>query len=244
MNYLQKIWIKIALVYHTLTTKYKNLTIIVLVAIILGILFFGRKNPDPVSVLGQTEPILQKAKILKDINDKNSAVITQLVVSDKRDRARIADSVAKVYELKIKQIQGIDKYVYVKDTVFITKSTPIFRGSILDSNRNIIGYKVETHDPWIDIVAVAGKDTASIAFSSRDTLLRTEVVKNPLFGAPKRTVIIRNTNPYNSLQSGYSWTTKDKKTFIAIGPAFVWNPITNKFSVGVGISLPLIQIKR
>jgi hypothetical protein len=241
MNWLKNLWIKIRYFY----SNHKNIIVIALVVIIIAMLRGSCRNPEPVPIT-DINPILNQIKYLEDRNGQLVATVQQ-ANDDLYNGKRINDSLAKALGVKPKQIKGVDQLVYKTDTVYLPDTTtPVYvkTEDTVNKEDGIVGYKVQKHDSYVDIVAVAGKDTGYISLVSRDTLTRTTVRKNPLFGASTTTVYIRNSNPYNKIQSGYSWVQKEKKTYISIGPSVSWNPVTNKVNVGIGISFPLIQLKR
>lgn len=222
----------------TLWTKYKNWVLFILFCLLIGIIVFRKPHPTPIIPVDTTN-ITQQAEILKDKNDKLSAVITQYVV-DQATQKKFSDSLAKALRLKPKQIVGVGQSYYKHDTIFTDTGRTKF--VILNGDTSFV---IEHHDNWIDLVANARKNGGgTISLSSRDTLTRTEVVKNPLFGKTIREIIIRNSSPYNKLNSGYDWTVKEKRAWLTVGPYIGIDVITLKPSFGVSAQLPLIQLKK
>lgn len=171
-----------------------------------------------------------------DINGKeHSAIPTQVLDLSDTQHKRIIDSLAKIIKVKDSQIKGLEQYVSRIDTTFVTKSTPVYIGK--DT-----AYKVSKVDAWVNIEAIAGKDTGSIHFSAIDTLTRTEVHKTPLIGKSKTYVDLTNASPYVHVVEGYSFHTVDRQATITIGPYVGYDPIAKKPSVGISIQYPIIKL--
>lgn len=239
---IQKVKSK-ALVLWPKVKQFWNRYKVVILCILCLILFFfliRKRDPEIRVITKDNLDLLKKVEYLEDKNKNLWAEVKQIVVSKEEADIR-NDSLAKALKIKPKFIKGQDIYVFKHDTTFITTSTTVIRGK--DT-----AYKVEKHDPYVDIVAVAGRDSGSINYSSRDTLTAIHVVKNPLIGRTTRTTYINNKSPYNRIVEGASFTTKEKKVWLSIGPSahLNYNPFTQRVSGGIGISIqkPIIQFKR
>lgn len=205
--------------------KYKDHILIGTVGVLFLFILF---TPRHRSIEPPTK-VLKEVEHIKDVNEKLYAKLEQQV----SERDKTIDSLAKALKLKPKHIKGETKVVVRTDTAFIDRVTPIYTGS--DT-----AYMVEKHDPWIDVVAVAGKDTGYISLSHRDTLTRVEVVKTYLLRPTERFILLRNSSPYNKVQSGYSWTTKEKSPFITIGFGFSVVPVKPYVLPSINVSKPIV----
>lgn len=219
--------------------KTKANRFIIMVLGVICLLFLGYI----IYLLNRTEPsddlavatAIKEAKYYKDANGRLVAKIQQQQLSE-NNMKKAVDSLAKALKVKPKYIQGQHTITTEIDTQFVEKTIPVPYGK--DT-----AYKVIKKDDWVDIEAVAGKDTGSIKLSIRDTISVTEVVKNPLIGRTTREILIRNANPYNITKSGYSYRIREKKTVISIGP-YLGIDFRGKPSVGIAAQFPIINIKR
>lgn len=229
MNSDKRIW------NQTAFNKYKNWAIIILVITIV-LLTCLRKRPVEPAIPDNT-PILQRVDQIKDENDKLYAQVQQKVLENAIAR-KFADSLAKALRVKPKFVRGVDQYVYSVDTVFTV--TPVVTYQNKDT-----AFTVRKKDLWVDIEAnVRTRGQSTLRFSSKDTLTRTEIVKTPLFGATTRYITIRNANPYNVVEKGYSWTVKEKRAWLTVGPYIGYDVLNMRPSIGVSVQLPLIQLKK
>lgn len=210
---------------------------VILVMPVLWMKFSGRTEKDIIKV---DNPLLtEQVKTLRDENGKLYAQLEQKVYTQAQV-THLLDSVAKTLKIKVKQIKGMDKIVFKTDTIYKNlPSRPIF---IVHSGDT--AYQVERHDGWNDIVATAGPDSGSIVFRSRDTLVRIEIAKTPIIGPTKRYIYLTNTNPSVQIKEGAAFTIKEKQPWLVIGPYAGYDPFTQKASVGVGITVPIITLKR
>lgn len=182
---------------------------------------------------------LHKVDTFRDKNDKLFAQVEQQVYTQAQV-SHLLDSVAKALGVKVKYIQGADKYTVQVDTVY--RDLPVKRIYVLSANDT--AYRVEKHDGWNDIIAVAGPDSGSIVYRSRDTITRYEMVKTPIIGATKRYIYLNNANPYNKIESGASFTIKEKQTWLSVGPYIGYDPFLNKASIGIGVMFPIFNLKK
>jgi hypothetical protein len=204
-----------------------------------AVLILWRK-PDKVTYITKDNlDLLRKSDSLRDLAGHRWAVISAITVEKLEAQAR-ADSMAKLLRIKPKYIKGQDIYISKTDTIW-TKlpSTIMYSTEYKDTV-----YKVEKNDPYISVVAIAGKLGGTISVKSTDTLTRVEVIRNPLIGRTTRKVYLRNSSPYNKITEGMSYTVKEKTAFLTIGPAIGYDFIGKRPSVGVSIQYPLIKFKR
>jgi|SRR6478609_935948 len=213
----------------TLTTKVLIGVAIILAAFTVYLLLKKPKEP-----LVDNKAV-QEAQYYKDANGMLVARLKQNAVNEKQMKANI-DSLAKALKVKPKFIKGVDTYHSTVEIEYKDTSSSVIIGK--DT-----AYKIEKHDPYVDIVAIAGKDSGSISLQMRDTLTRVEVVKTSLFKATTREVLIRNASPYTKVVSGYAYTIKEKRAILTVGP-YLGIDIKGKPSFGLSVQYPLIQIKR
>lgn len=210
----------------------KTKVFIVVGLILIGIIIYLLRR-EPVHTIDKVA--IEEARYYKDINGKLVAMIKQKDISESNMK-QLADSLAKALKVKPKYIKGIDTYNSTIEIEYRDTSSTVLIGK--DT-----AYKIEKHDPYVDIIAIAGKDSGSISLKMRDTLTRVEKVKNPLIGRTTREVLLRNASPYTTIQSGYSYTIKEKKVILGVGP-YVGIDFRGQPSFGISIQFPIIQIKR
>lgn len=197
-------------------------------------------EPDIKVVQKDNSDLIAEVKRYKDKEGDYVAKIKQHELS-KEETEKRADSLARLLKIKPKTVQGVDQYFYKTDTVFKNVSTTVYVDKDGDT-----AYKVEKHDPWIDITAIAYRDStkSTIDYKSRDTLTRVETKTNPLFGKSKTDVVIKNSNPYNVLQSGYSFSLKHNDPWLVIGPSIGYSIINKGVSVGVTATVPILKLRK
>lgn len=218
-----------------------KLLIILLTIILIGIeLLRGCKYVSPVETKQvDTALSLHKVDTLRDKNDKLYATLEQKVYTQAQVN-HLLDSLAKALGVKVKYIQGAERITVEVDTVYRNiPSHPI----IIVHNKDT-AFRVERHDGWNDIIATAGPDSGSIVFRSRDTITRVEMVKTPIIGATKRYVYINHANPYVKVDEGASFVIKEKQPWLSIGPYVGYDPFSNRASLGLGVTFPIITLKR
>lgn len=234
MNWFQKLKKWIVTFYRKHQTVLLYIAVLVLIFIVVV-----RRPKEIIPPVDNTEPLLEKVKILEDKNNKQSAVITQYIV-DLAQGKIYSDSLAKALKIKPKFIKGVDKLVYKTDTVIKNKNVyiPIGDTSCL----------VEQHDNYLDLVAVQTPSGQSIHLSLRDTVTHTTVTKRKGFlslGRKETTVIVRNANPYVGIpQEAYSWKIKEKTPWFVAGPSIGYDPINRRLIYGISGTLPLIKLNR
>lgn len=216
-------------------SKY-SVALLIMVVLVLIYLLINKKGVS--SIVQVADPVLlHTLDTTRDSNGRLLSTINQ-VIYDKLQVQAYADSLAKILKVKPKYIQGEDKVV-IKDSIVYRNvpSEPVYVGK--DT-----AYKVEVHDPWLDVVAVAGKDTGSILLKERDTLTRIEVVETPFIGKTKTTIFMGNSNPHDEILQGASFSVKQKEVFLTVGPDFQYNPFTQKVSLGISVQLPILKFKK
>lgn len=212
----------------------------ILIMIIAILVYFLIQKPKVIVAAPVSLDSLQVVKQLRDQNNRLYNQISQTVI-ERAQIKKLADSLANALKIKSSDIITIDRFISKTDTVFKTGFISVYR----DSSDKCPEYYITEHkDAWITLRAVGGKDTSSIAMTSVDTLTRIETVHNPIIGATKRSIIIGNANPYNTISEGNSFTIREKRAFLSIGPSVGYNPFTRKIDVGISIQLPILQLKR
>lgn len=207
-----------------------------------GLLYWKgcKKTPKGGEIQEVQNPLLLKqVDSLRDANGKLYVQLEQRVYTQAQV-THLLDSVAKALGIRVKTIQGVEKVVIKLDTVYrkLPVDTVYMNGGVE------VGYKIEKHDGWNDIVATILRDSSSISYKARDTLTRIEVVKNPLFGPTKRYIYQTNSNPAMRINQGASFIVKEKQPYLSIGPYLGYNPFTNKVDAGIGVMIPLINLKK
>lgn len=230
--------LKTVIYIENLYKNHKDVFYIIIIALLIlfGFIFI-RNQKKEVVIIDSNLP--KYDSILKVIEDRNGKLYTEISTLRVENRMFLAmvDSLAKALKVKPKVIQGEDRYIYEIDTVFNVKPYPVLVAK--DT-----AYKVTKQDDYINVSAIAGPTVGSISIQSVDTLIRIETSKTNIWGKTTDNVLIRNTNPYNKLQSGFSYSKIQKKTFLTIGPSVNYDPFRNQFSAGLSVQYPLIQFKR
>lgn len=215
--------------------KYRG-AILFMICLVLAYLAF--KKPKTITIVSDNPVQLKKVDSMRDANGKLYAVVTQQVLEIAQVKA-YTDSLAKALKLKPKYIQGVDKIV-TKDSV-VYKDLP--SKPLLQANGDT-AYAVSFNDAWTDITAVVGKDTGTILYESRDTLTRVDVVENHLFKPTTHTIYMGNANPHNEVKEGASFSIKEKRAWLSVGPYIGYDPFQKKASIGISAQLPIFQFKK
>lgn len=206
------------------------------------LVFFLVRKPKQVTIVGTDPLALQQLKQIKDENNKMYAQIAQQLL-ERAQADKYTDSLAKALRIEKKNIKTVDKIVTKDSIVYVDNNTkPVFAHG--NDSTTIVAYSTSFHDAWVDIKAIAGKDTGSIHFTSNDTLTRVETVENHLFKPTEHFVFIGNANPHNEIKQGASFKIQEKKPFLTVGPYIGYDAFSNRFSGGISVQLPIIQIKR
>lgn len=217
--------------------KHKDVFYIgIIVLVILSAFLYIRSQNKKVVTIPQKPYYDSLFQVIEDRNGKLYAEIKTLRVENAAFLVMV-DSLAKQLNIKPKTIKGEDRYIYKIDTTFIVKPETILLGK--DTMYSII-----KKDDYIDVSAIAGRDFGSISVKSVDTLIRVETSKTNIWGKTTDNVLIRNTNPYNKLQAGFSYSKVQKKTILTLGPAIIYDPFRNQVSAGISLQYPLIQFKK
>lgn len=219
--------------------KYRDVLYFIVIVILAYLVFFYAKREKVIQITETNNKALYDSA-LKVIRARDTRIYTEIQqrrLSESEYLQRI-DSLAYLLKIKPKFVKGEDSYTYRKDTFFFPKPIAVY------IDRDVAGYSVRKKDNYVDIYAVAGKDTGYISYTSIDTLTRLETSKTNIFGKTTSTVIIRNANPYNRIQSGYSYIQKPKRAWLTIGPSVQVNPFTKKMDIGVSLQWPIIQFKK
>lgn len=145
----------------------------------------------------------------------------------KNDKEIQATKIAKLDKLLAKI-----KITTKVDTFFKTKS-------FIDSNFN---FYAEKKDEWIKLSVKGNKDSAIFKYSSIDTIVYVEYIKRNIFKSNEHIVDIKNTNPYNKINTGSSFKIKETTTYLSAGPQIGWNPINQKLYIGIGVQFNLIPL--
>lgn len=200
-------------------------------ACVVGITIFLSKlfcNPSPI-----TSTVVDNIAEVKKERDKNGkliAIIEQKDV-DLRNSGLHIDSLAKALKVKPKQIKGVDRTVSVIDT--------IWRDSIVyisGPDSTIISRK----DPWVSIRAIGKPSGSSIAFRlTPDTVYRTSVTKNPLFGRPTTENYLSHSNPYVVTTHGDSYVDKQPRAIATLSISVGYDVFNNRVFGGPAIGLPI-----
>lgn len=198
-------------------------------------------NKAKIQTIITTDPLqVKQLEKYKDESGKIYAKMEQAVL-DKVTAEKYSDSLAKALKIKPKFIKGVDRVIVRDSIIYRTDhSTPVV------TSKGDTAYKVEYHDAWSDIVAVAGKDTGTIKQVQRDTVTRVEIVEggSGIFSKPIRhTIFLGNANPHVDIFEGASFTVQEKKVWLTVGP-YIGYDIFHGVSLGVSAQLPIFQFKR
>lgn len=214
------------------------LQIICVILLVLVVLLFKKRKQEKLYSQPQDVIVLKELKEVKDRNNKYWSIIQQQMLDELEDK-KYKDSLADALGIKPKFIKGRDVYVVKTDTVFNVETIKIY-----DSVDNDTTLVVEEKNPWIEITAKVNRKGGEIRYSSKDTINRVVTTKSSLFGGTTTTVRLNNTNPYNKITEGLSYTVKEKQPFLTIGPVVSYDIINKRVSFGVGVQYPLIKFKR
>lgn len=211
--------------YHNNNTAFWGL---ILIIVFVAIWYFSIRQPSNSQIINTQ---FQKAETYKDKTGKDHQVIPNQEVSPQVMK-QLVDSVSK--SLKGKNIQVITQVIQRTDTVF--QKLPV----TMDSLGN---FEFEKKDAYLTLQAKGNKDFADITLQTVDTITFALTKTKHLFKADVTQIDINNTNPYNKVQEGRSFSIREKKILVSIGPQIGYNPFTQKITIGIGLTLPLINIK-
>lgn len=217
--------------------KYRSAILFIGIIFLLYIIIFVK----PKTLLIEKENPLQLTE-LKKIRDENGKLYSQVAQQtvDKVIVDKYIDSLAKALRIEKKNIKTVDKYT-TKDSIVYkdSKTKPVVYNHGKDT-----AYSTEFHDAWVDIKAVAGKDTGHIIYESRDTTTRVETVETHLFKGTEHFVFLGNTNPHNIIKEGASFSIKEKRAWLVIGPYVGYDFINKSGSAGIAAVIPIFQLKK
>lgn len=220
--------------------NFKNLILVLLTGFTIYLVFFKKTSTEPITSIDY-KPVIEQVQYLKDLNDKNSAVLRQQVV-DIAQAKIYSDSLARALRVKTSRIKAVDVYIYKHDTTFETKDKPYIPSPGSDTSSYF-----KYQDEYLNLETSTIKNKNSLHLGLVDTLTRSVIEKHKGFlglGGTYNNVVLRNANPYVQIREGSSYTIKQKKTWLAIGPVFSYDVLTNKPSVGIGITVPFIRLNR
>jgi hypothetical protein len=179
---------------------------------------------------------------LNQIRDENYNLLSEIRIKEIRieeqkfllDSLRMA--IPKPLRPRRNEIRSVDRFTIKADTAL--SSLPVFRKDSV--------IKVEKHDQWLSAVTEIREDSAIFRISFKDTITRTEVYKKHLFRANEHYILLQSSSPYTSIKEGFSFTIKERKPIISIGPSITYQPFVNRISLGISVQIPivLVQIKK
>lgn len=192
------------------------------------IIFWYFKNKQPASVVIDTnfKPVTE----YQDKEGKDHQVVPNQEVSPQVMRSLI-DSIAA--SLKGKNVQVITQVIQKTDTVFRESVT-------MDSNCN---FEVNKVDPYLTIKVKGNKDFADITLQTIDTITFALTKTKHLFKADVTQIDINNTNPYNKVKEGRSYSIRTPKTLVSIGPYVGYDFINMRPAAGIAVTFPIFNIK-
>jgi len=171
----------------------------------------------------------------KDKNGEEHSQITSNVLSQE-EMKRITDSLRKTIKGRV-VIKEVTKYVQSIDAEF--NHIPLY----YDSNQN---FSFTHSDNYISLSAwgnTQDKD-ANISLKAIDTLQYTSYLQKRFLASNKRKVDITNKSPYNTITAGNSYTTREPKSLIVIGPSITWTPFnTQKWAIGISVTANIFSLK-
>ncbi len=225
------------LVSKTWTYISEHVKGVLLLLLAIAILYILYRPTKQVTITEKSPISLDSLHQIRDINDHLYAEIQQKTLTE-LEVTKERDSLAKALRTKPKYIKGEDKITIRRDTVFKDSSKVVIEPT------GDTAYKVEHHDRYTDIVAIAGKNSGSIAYSSRDTITRVEIEKTHWFKPTEHTILLNSANPYNTITHGGSFTVKEKTPFLTIGPYIGYDIFSKKLGFGISIQKPIFTIKK
>jgi hypothetical protein len=210
-----------------------------LLVITCGLLFTYILCRKPRTIYQNTKDPAE-LKVLQQYKDANGKLYTKLQQQEVEKAAykQRLDSFAKLLKIKPKQIKGEEVVTVVLDTQFVTLPSKV----VVVAKDTL--YRIEKHDPWVDVVAIAGRVSGTITLKVKDTFTRLETVKTSWFKPTVRTVYILNKNPYSRASTGSSFTFKEKQIWLTIGPYIGYDPFSRSLSGGISAQVPIIKLKR
>lgn len=217
--------------------QYRSAILLSGVILLLYIIIFVK----PKTLVIQKENPLQLTELTKirDVNGKLYSQISQQTL-EKLAADKYIDSLAKALKIAKKSIRTVDKFT-TRDSIVYRDLKPKV---VIYNHGKDTAYSVEFHDSWTDIKAVAGKDTGHISYDGRDTLTRVETEEIHLFKGTTHFVYMGNANPHNDIKEGASFTIKEKRAWLVIGPYGGYDFIGKTGSIGIAAVIPIFQLKK
>lgn len=220
--------------------KYRDLVLLAAIAVLV---YFVCSKPKSTSAVPSNPLALKQVDTLRDANNKLYAKLEQQTLQQAAIQ-QYADSLANALKISKKSIKSVDRIVSKDSIVYIDTATQAVYNPRDTSIHQIVAYSTEFKDAWVDIKAVAGKDTGSIKFTSVDTLTRVLVSESHLFKPTTHFIYLGNTNPHNDVTEGASFQIQEKKPWLVLGPSVQYSPIGNHITVGVSAVYPIFTFKR
>lgn len=171
-------------------------------------------------------------KYYKDINGHLNAKIKSQTVDISKVKG-IVDSLSIVLKTKPRNIRNLEVYTLKIDTVITEKV-------IVHNTRDSV--LVEKNDKYISLKAIIKDSLGVFHLSHRDTIYRTEIVKPFLFRKAETTIYLRNASPYSKIISGSSFTIKNKKPFLTVGPSFGVDVLSGRPIIGISVQIPVLTL--
>lgn len=215
--------------------KYLTIKNVLIVLLILGIFIAYHRRGPALNHKSSNKAVLEE---LRQIRDENFNLLSEIRLKEVKIEEQeslldsIRNTVPKPLRPKISQIKSVEKFTLSTDT---SLKLSIVHDSTI---------KIEKHDPWLSAFAEIHNDSASLTIGIKDTITRTEIYKRHLFKPDEHYILLRSSSPYSSIQEGFSFTIKEKKTVLTIGPSINYSPFVNRISFGISVQLPILKIKK
>lgn len=217
---------------------WRPLAAVILLILIIGLVkFWPRPKPVDHTKIVDNPLILKQVDSFRDKNDKLYSKVEQEMYTQAQV-SHLLDSVALAMGVKVKRINGVEKVVFRDSIVY--RDT----GKLVILNNGDTAYKVEKHDSWNDIVAVAGKNTGYIKAYIWDSLTRIDISKTSLFKPTIHQIYLNHSNPSIKTIEGASFTVKEKQPWLVIGPYLGYDILHNQVGVGLSATIPILTLKR
>lgn len=211
------------------TIKYLTYLGICLVTILFTYLLMKPRKTETHEGTSPIPPVEQ----FTDANGNQAVLMKQYVSSLEANKA-LRDSMAKVLNIKSKDIKEVDRVVIQIDTFIREKIVYIPTSPKADSA--VITFK----DDYVNIRAVGKRDSSYINFKlTSDTLTRIQRDRNPIFGRPSTDIILSHSNPYFVTTHGHSFSVQQKRPWFSIGVSVGYDVLNQKVSLGPTVTVPV-----